>query len=225
MSVAATMITRRCGAVLLAVLVAVGVLAAGSGVSQAAAATQRPQPQFGPGGSDYKHRGWRVSSGGTGADAWYVFEPTGPRPRRAPLAVVMHGYYEFSGYANLYELIRHTVRKGNVVIYPRWQTGIADPVSRPVRHRAVHGLGGERHPRRAPYLRSRPRPGAAAARARRATSASRSAASSPRTSPTDTGSCGCRSRGRSSSTTRTTAGSTASTSPRSTTRWRGSPRA
>ncbi len=39
--------------------------------------------------------------------------------------------------------------KGNVVIYPRWQTGVADPVPRPVRHRAVHDVGGERHPRRA----------------------------------------------------------------------------
>jgi acetyl esterase/lipase len=105
------------------VLLAVGVLAAGAGVSQAAAAvTQPPQPKSGPGGSDYAHRGWRVSSGGSGADAWYVFEPARPRPRRAPLAIVMHGYYGFSGYSNQYELIRHTVRKGNVVIYPRWQT-------------------------------------------------------------------------------------------------------
>ena len=35
-------------------------------------------------------------------------------------------------------LIRHTVRKGSVVIYPRWQTGIATPCPGPVRHRAVH---------------------------------------------------------------------------------------
>jgi pimeloyl-ACP methyl ester carboxylesterase len=119
----AKMITRGCRAVPLVMLLTVGVLAAGLGVSQAAAAiTQPPQPKSGPGGSDYAHHGWRVSSGGSGADAWYVFEPAGPRPRRAPLAIVMHGYYGFSGYSNLYELIRHTVRKGNVVIYPRWQT-------------------------------------------------------------------------------------------------------
>ena len=91
----------------------------------AAAVTQPPQPTSGPGGSDYPHRGWRVSSGGSGADAWYVFEPARPRPKRAPLAIVMHGYYEFSGYDQMYELIRHTVRKGNVVIYPRWQTDVA----------------------------------------------------------------------------------------------------
>ena len=57
---------------------------------------------------------WRaVSSGGGGADAWYVFEPARPRPVRAPLAIVMHGYYEFAGYDQMYELIRHTVRQGS----------------------------------------------------------------------------------------------------------------
>ena len=48
----------------------------------------------------------------------------------------------------LHELIRHTVRKGSIVIYPRWQTDVADPVPRPTRHRAVHRLGAERHRRR-----------------------------------------------------------------------------
>ncbi len=57
----------------------------------------------GPGGSDYSHAGWRVSSGGSGADAWYAFEPARPRPRKAPLAIVMHGYYEFSGYDPMYD--------------------------------------------------------------------------------------------------------------------------
>jgi hypothetical protein len=147
-----------CGyrAVLLVALLTVGVLAAGACVSHAAAAvTQPPQPESGPGGSDYAHRGWRVSSGGGGADAWYVFEPAGPRPRRAPLAVVMHGYYAFSGYSNLYELIRHTVRKGNVVIYPRWQTGVATPCPgpfdiEPCMTAAVNGIRGALS-----YLRSR----------------------------------------------------------------------
>jgi pimeloyl-ACP methyl ester carboxylesterase len=97
----------------------------------AAAITQPAQPRSGPGGSDYSHAGWRVSSGGSGASAWFVFEPTRPRPAKAPLAIVMHGYYEFSGYASQYELIRHTVRKGSVVIFPRWQTAIATPCPGP----------------------------------------------------------------------------------------------
>ncbi len=99
--------------------------------SAAAAISQPPQPKSGPGGRDYSHRGWRVGSGGTGADAWYVFEPVRPRPRKAPVTVVMHGYYEFAGYDQMYGFIRHTVRKGSIVIYPRWQTAVATPCPGP----------------------------------------------------------------------------------------------
>jgi acetyl esterase/lipase len=78
------------------------------------------------------HGNWRVSEGGEGADAWYVFEPIDPQPASAPLAVVMHGYYEYAGYESLHELIRHTVRTGRVVIYPRWQTDVATPCPGPI---------------------------------------------------------------------------------------------
>ncbi|HEX6581982.1 MAG TPA: hypothetical protein VF056_00170 [Thermoleophilaceae bacterium] len=136
----------------------IGVLAAGLGVSEAAAAIrQPPQPRSGPGASDYAHAGWRVSSGGSGADAWYVFEPARPRPAKATLAIVMHGNYEFSGYGQMYELIRHTVRKGSVVIYPRWQTDIAIPCPGPFdieacMTSAVNGIRGALS-----YLRARPK--------------------------------------------------------------------
>ncbi len=95
-------------------------------------ATQPPQPTSGPGGSDYLHRDWRVSEGGTGSDAWYVFEPADPQPQSAPLAIILHGYYEFGGYDQMYEFIRHTVRTGSIVIYPRWQTDVAAPCPGPV---------------------------------------------------------------------------------------------
>ena len=96
-----------------------------------AAITQPAQPKHGPGGSDYTHAGVRVSSGGAGPYAWYAFEPVKPRPEKAPLAIVMHGYYEFSGYDQLAAFIDHTVRKGAIVIYPRWQTDIATPCPGP----------------------------------------------------------------------------------------------
>ena len=103
-----------------------------SGAAAPPGAIRQPrQPATGPGGRDLPHRGWRVSSGGAGADAWYVFEPTRPRPRSAPVAVVMHGYGEFSGYDTMYELVRHTVRGGSIVIYPRWQTGLTTPCPGP----------------------------------------------------------------------------------------------
>jgi pimeloyl-ACP methyl ester carboxylesterase len=88
---------------------------------------QPAQPASGPGGSAYAHGDWRVSSGGPGLYGWYVFEPIDPMPSSAPLAIIIHGYGEYSGYDQMYELIRHTVRSGNVVIYPRWQTGLASP--------------------------------------------------------------------------------------------------
>lgn len=85
----------------------------------------------GPGSLRYKHRDWRVSEGGEGPDAWFAFEPVSPRPSQAPLAIITHGYGEFSGFDRLYELIRHTVRKGNVVIFPRWQISDFDPCPGP----------------------------------------------------------------------------------------------
>jgi hypothetical protein len=135
-----------------AVVVAVAVLVPVA----SAAVTQPPQPKSGPGGSDYSHAGWRVSSGGSGADAWYAFEPARARPRKAPLAIVMHGYYEYSGYDQMYELIRHTVRHGSIVIYPRWQTDVAVPCPGPIDIEpcitsAVDGIRGALS-----YLRTRP---------------------------------------------------------------------
>jgi len=76
----------------------------------------------GPGSTEYRHKGWRVSEGGEGYNGWYAFEPVRPKPATAPVAIVSHGYGEFTGYDRLYELIRHTVLKGTVVVFPRWQT-------------------------------------------------------------------------------------------------------
>jgi acetyl esterase/lipase len=99
--------------------------------ARAAAITQPPQPKEGPGGRAHPYHGFRVTAGGNGNDAWYAFEPTSPPPRVAPLAIVMHGYGEFAGYDQMYAFISHTVRRGSVVIYPRWQTGIANPCPGP----------------------------------------------------------------------------------------------
>jgi hypothetical protein len=111
------------------------------------AVTQPPQPKSGPGGRAHQHGGFRVTAGGSGNDAWYAFEPIRPRPRKAQLAIVMHGYGEFAGYDTMYAFISHTVRRGSVVIYPRWQTGIASPCPGPFNiepciDSAVNGIRG-----------------------------------------------------------------------------------
>ena len=112
----------------LSVFVVLGTLACASFSLKGITSAKAPvQPKSGPGGSDYRHADWSVDSGGTGVNAWYVFQPTRPRPASAPLVVMTHGYGEYEGYAMHEEFIRHTVRKGNVVIYPRWQTGAFTP--------------------------------------------------------------------------------------------------
>jgi pimeloyl-ACP methyl ester carboxylesterase len=125
-------------------------------------AKQPRQPKRGPGGSTAKHGDWRVSEGGTGADAWYVFEPVDPKPRSAPVAVMLHGYYEFAGYGQLHEFIRHTVLRGSIVVYPRWQTGIAAPCPgpydiEPCMRSAVAGITGALSYLRADADRVQPR--------------------------------------------------------------------
>jgi hypothetical protein len=113
------------------VLVLSVALSACASAPPGARVTQPVQRTTGPGGSDLPARGVRESSGGTGADAWYVFEPIRPAPRSAPVAIVMHGYGEFSGFATMSELVRHTALSGSVVVYPRWQTGVVDPCPGP----------------------------------------------------------------------------------------------
>ena len=73
----------------------------------------------------------------------------------------MHGYGEFTGYASMGALIRHTVRKGSVVIYPRWQTAIATPCPGPLDIEPCIDLGDQRHPRRPRLPSLGPEPSAA----------------------------------------------------------------
>ena len=93
--------------------------------------TQPAPLTSGPGSTRYDHTGWRVNLVGTGSNAAYVLAPKGPAPRQAPLAVITHGYFEYSGYDQMYELVRHTVLSGHVVIYPRYQTSEAAPCPGP----------------------------------------------------------------------------------------------
>ena len=127
MKLIASHITSRARAALFVLLSLGAAGCAALSLKGVTSATQPDQPKSGPGGADYRHADLSVDSGGGGVDAWYVFQPTRPRPASAPLVVMMHGYAEYEGYEMLEEFIRHTVRKGNVVIYPRWQTGIATP--------------------------------------------------------------------------------------------------
>lgn len=104
------------------VVASIGLCFISGNLNAAPKITQPAQPESGPGGKDYAHAGVKVTKGGRGYNAFYVFEPTDPKPASAPVTFITHGYLEFSGYGHHSAFIKHTVRKGNVVIYPRYQT-------------------------------------------------------------------------------------------------------
>jgi len=84
--------------------------------------TQPTQPPTGPGGSNYSHDGIRQTQYGWGGHQFWIFEPNIPTPVSAPLIVFNHGWSAFSPSA--YQVwIDHLVKRGNIVVYPRYQLG------------------------------------------------------------------------------------------------------
>lgn len=84
--------------------------------------SQPAQPTSGPGGSDYTFGGvtqYDYGTNGSGDDFW-LYEPNSPVPDSANVVVFIHGLGETN--PKLYgAFIKHLVRKGNIVIYPRYQ--------------------------------------------------------------------------------------------------------
>ncbi|MBK7148600.1 MAG: T9SS type A sorting domain-containing protein [Bacteroidetes bacterium] len=84
--------------------------------------TQPGQPATGPGGSDYSFGDvtqYDYGTNGSGSDFW-LYEPNTPTPDSADVVVFIHGLGETN--PKLYgAFIKHLVRKGNIVIYPRYQ--------------------------------------------------------------------------------------------------------
>jgi pimeloyl-ACP methyl ester carboxylesterase len=77
------------------------------------------QPASGPGGGDYRYQHIRVSSHGKGVHQYWLFEPADAR-EALPVIVFNHGW--MAVYPTVYGgWIGHLVRKGNIVIYPRYQ--------------------------------------------------------------------------------------------------------
>jgi hypothetical protein len=84
--------------------------------------TPPSQPSDGPGGSNYSHHGIRESRYGFGNHQFWIFEPTDPTPTSAPLIVFNHGWGAL--YPYYYKAwVEHLVKRGNIVVYPRYQLG------------------------------------------------------------------------------------------------------
>jgi len=82
--------------------------------------TPPQQPSDGPGGSNYSHDGVRQTRHGFGVREFWLFEPSNPTPSSAALIVFNHGW---SAYFPIFykEWVIHLVKRGNIVVYPRYQ--------------------------------------------------------------------------------------------------------
>ncbi|HEY2962681.1 MAG TPA: alpha/beta fold hydrolase [Pyrinomonadaceae bacterium] len=85
------------------------------------------QPASGPGGKQYVHSAVTKNRYGKGGQEYWIFEPDSPKPASAPLIVFLHGW---GGMNPLYygAWIDHLVKRGNVVVYPRYQANLLTPI-------------------------------------------------------------------------------------------------
>ncbi|MEW6379780.1 MAG: alpha/beta hydrolase fold domain-containing protein [bacterium] len=88
----------------------------------AQAVTPPPQPSSGPGGRDYAHSRITSSVHGYGDLKYYLYEPAGPKPETAPLIVFTHGWGGINPSLSYGAWIKHLVRRGNIVVYPVYQS-------------------------------------------------------------------------------------------------------
>jgi pimeloyl-ACP methyl ester carboxylesterase len=90
-------------------------------------ATPPSQPQTGPGGKQYIHAAVNKNRYGKGGQEYWIFEPDSPKPRSAPVIVFLHGW---GGMNPLYygAWLDHLVKRGNIVIYPRYQSNLLTPI-------------------------------------------------------------------------------------------------
>ncbi len=84
------------------------------------------QPELGPGSATYQHDSVLFHNYAEKQDGFWLFEPTAPTPTKTNLIVFIHGYGGFN--PMIYgQWIKHLVRKGNTVIYPRYQKNVFSP--------------------------------------------------------------------------------------------------
>lgn len=100
--------------------------------------TPPQQPTDGPGGSNYSHDSIRQSRYGFGVRQFWIFEPSDPTPESAPLIVFNHGWAAF--FPLYYKAwIDHLVKRGNIVVYPRYQLGLVLG-TRSAKQNAIHAV-------------------------------------------------------------------------------------
>ena len=82
------------------------------------------QALIGPGGSDYTHDTVSVFNYGQGDEGFWLFEPAQPIPDSSDLVVFNHGLGQINPMIHG-GWIKHLVKKGNTVIYPKYQDDLS----------------------------------------------------------------------------------------------------
>lgn len=97
------------------------------------------QPINGPGGTEYLHDSITIYDHAEKPDGFWMYEPASPKPASAPVLVFLHGYgaYNPMVYGGW---IRHLVRKGNTVIFPRYQKNLISPMAKKFPINAAKGI-------------------------------------------------------------------------------------
>lgn len=82
--------------------------------------TPPSQPASGPGGSVYNHQSVTKNKYGSGGTAYWIYEPANPKPDSANFILFNHGWGALNP-ACYGRWLDHLVRKGNVIVFPKWQ--------------------------------------------------------------------------------------------------------
>ena len=99
------------------------VLGASATIHAGAPPTPPGQPSTGPGGAAYSHARVTAALHGEGARSYWLFEPSGPPAKEAPLIVFLHGWSAVQ--PEVYGAwIEHLVRRGSLVVFPLYQDGL-----------------------------------------------------------------------------------------------------
>lgn len=97
----------------------------GNSMAWAAKPKAPGQPESGPGGTgDYKHAKVKTTSVGKGGEKAWIMEPAEPAPKKAPVVIFLHGWGTW-GPSVYRQWSKHLVRRGNIVIHPKYQANHA----------------------------------------------------------------------------------------------------
>lgn len=111
-----------------AVIMILAVAGATAAPSPAIPPSPPERPVSGPGGTGYPHAAAVSSYHGSGASAWWLFEPDDPPGSGAEVVLFLHGWMAIEPW--IYGAwIHHLVRRGYTVVFPKYQTSALSPPS------------------------------------------------------------------------------------------------